>query len=58
MLIEVANKRFTDRKQAVTTLAFCHYPVTVTITNDNGETDTATFDSFDKARVWVEEQKD
>ncbi|MBR2955807.1 MAG: hypothetical protein IKC54_01265 [Clostridia bacterium] len=49
IVIDSEKKQFDNKKQAVQTLAFCHYPVTVTI----GDT-TRTFDSFDEAREWVE----
>ena len=47
--IDSEQKQFDSKEQAVSTLAFCHYPVTITI---DGK--TRTFDSFDRAREWVE----
>ncbi len=51
-LVSENEKQFDDKKQAVTALAFCHYPVTVKIENENGYI-TEIFDSFDSAREFV-----
>ncbi len=51
-LVSENEKQFADKKQALTTLAFCHYPVTVKIENENGD-NTEVFDSFDSARDFV-----
>jgi hypothetical protein len=47
--IDSEQKQFDSKEQAVQTLAFCHYPVTITVDGM-----TCTFDSFDEAREWVE----
>lgn len=49
IILESEQKQFDDKKQAVNTLAFCHYPVTIVIDGD-----ARTFWSFDEAREWVE----
>lgn len=49
IIVSENDKKFEDKKQAVTELAFCHYPVTVQI----GE-EVKTFASFDAAREFVE----
>ena len=51
-MITVEGKTYQDKKQALNALAFCHYPVTVTV---NGNTET--FDSFDKVKDWIEKQE-
>lgn len=40
------------KEDAITELAFAHYPVTVKILDN-----IATFDCFDKARIFVEESE-
>ncbi len=52
MLIKIGNQQIFDREQGVNTLAFCHYPVTVAVETSEG-TKTATFNSFDEAREWL-----
>ncbi|MBR5173910.1 MAG: hypothetical protein IKW16_03065 [Clostridia bacterium] len=47
-MILIEGKTYQDEKQALNALAFCHYPVTVSV---DGK--TATFSSFDEAREWV-----
>ena len=50
-MILIEGKTYQDEKQAVNALAFCHYPVIVSV-----DESTATFQSFDEAREWVENQ--
>ena len=50
-MIQFEDKTYQDKKQALNALAFCHYPVIVTVDEKK-----ETFDSFDKAREWVESQ--
>ncbi len=49
MKIEIESKIFEDKKQALTWLAFCHYPVTV-----KSEAGEKTFESFLDARDFIE----
>lgn len=49
MKIEIENKLFEDKKQALTWLAFCHYPVEIKV-GDRVE----KYDSFLDARVFIE----
>lgn len=48
IILESEQKQFEDKEQAVITLAFCHYPVTVVIDDDR-----RTFSHFDEAKDWV-----
>ena len=48
-MIQFENKTYCDKKQAVSALAFCHYPVTITVGDK-----TETFHSFDDAREWLD----
>ena len=50
-MILIEGKTYQDEKQAVNALAFCHYPVIVSV-----DESTATFQSFDEARKWVEDK--
>ncbi|MBO5777621.1 MAG: hypothetical protein J6R34_04165 [Clostridia bacterium] len=47
-MILIEGKTYQDEKQALNALAFCHYPVTVSV---DGK--TAIFSSFDEAREGV-----
>ena len=49
MIMEIESKTFNNKEQAIIELAFCHYPVEVKVDNQ-----TITFDSFDKAKEYVE----
>lgn len=48
MIIEIGNKQFNDVKQALTELAFTHYPVTFKV---NGK--EYTFAQFSEAEAFL-----
>lgn len=48
MKIEFENKIYTDKKQALTEFAFCHYPLTLTIDGNQ-----MTFDWFSDLEKYV-----
>ena len=48
MKIEFENKIYTDKKQALTEFAFCHYPLTLTIDGNH-----MTFDWFSDLEKYV-----
>ncbi len=49
MKVEIENKLFEDKKQALTWLAFCHYPVVV-----KADGEEKTFISFLDASEYIE----
>ena len=49
MIIIINGKQFNDKAQAIIELAFCHYPVSVSINGTKKE-----FASFDEAKSFVE----
>lgn len=54
ILVSEKNKILSDKKQAVTELAFCHYPVLIRLENEGGKPIEQNFGSFDSAREFVE----
>lgn len=48
MKIEFENKIYTDKKQALTEFAFCHYPITLTIDGNQ-----MTFDWFSQLEEYI-----
>lgn len=50
-MIQIEDTNYDNKKQGLNALAFCHYPVMVSVGDK-----TETFNSFDEAREWIEAQ--
>ncbi|MBR2334197.1 MAG: hypothetical protein IKA59_02520 [Clostridia bacterium] len=50
-MIQIEDTNYDNEKQGLNALAFCHYPVVVSVGDK-----TETFNSFDEAREWIEVQ--
>jgi len=48
-MIQIEDTNYDNKKQGLNALAFCHYPVVVSVGDK-----TETFNSFDEAREWIE----
>lgn len=49
MIIIINGKKYDNKAQAITELAFCHYPVTVSVNGTEKK-----FASFDEAKSFIE----